>query len=655
MLERHPMKRSAGSRHERDRLVRAVCQECSVGCGLLASVRDGRIVDVQGDEDHAVSRGRLCARGTAFVQGLISPERLGLPAMRRKRGAEAKPLDDWKSALDLLAERLRQVKERHGADALVIACDAEGGLDFHLGARRFARLWGTTQVFHSSAEPVEPWPEGLDSPTAPSPEWARSDCLLLVEADVAATHPVAFGWIQEAQRRGARVIAADARFSATLAKADVALRTRPGRGNLLGLALAKLAVAARGPDHGVVEGAFSDPGPWLAPLEQMSLDGAEAALGVPLDTLRHVAGLLAKHAAVTVITGRELVALPHHRVWLALARAMGWVGRPGGGWYPLDAGTPALAVEGDPGDGDVPTPASRSTLAQLGERGGVKAIICSGDALDDPLSPLTRLADVAELVAHLGAFPNRTCERADLTFPATLWAEREGLLFGGDRSVEWARPIVDPPASCRSGLDFWVELARRFGWEKQFPWGAESGKADAGAFYEWLLARSPAAVGVNLDALRELEPGTRSFWPARDGTHPAALRPGTLEAPRVPASLAAAAGAEGEAGYPFAVVAARSGCRSADASRFWPWTRGLVREDAVQIHPDTARLLAIENGDEVLVDTPRGALPARASISRVVSRWTVGVLHGPAGLPALVRRVDQSAAEARALLDGSRT
>ena len=283
MLEHHPIKRSPGSRHERDRVVRTVCQECSVACGLLASVKGGRIVDVQGDEDHPVSRGRLCARGVAFVQGVHSAERLLAPAARRRRGDAYRPLEDWKSGVDLLAERLRQVKDRHGPDALAIACDREGGLDFHLGALRFARLWGTSQVFHSAGEPLDPWPEGLDAPTAPCPEWLHSDCLVLVEADLAASHPVAFGWILEAQRRGACVVAADARITATLAKADVALRIKPGQGNVLGLALAKLLVAERGLDNRALEGAFTDPVVWRASLEQMSLDSPDAALGISLE------------------------------------------------------------------------------------------------------------------------------------------------------------------------------------------------------------------------------------------------------------------------------------------------------------------------------------------------------------------------------------
>ena len=648
MLDHLSMKRSPGSRKERDRLVRTVCQECSVACGLVASVKDGRIVDVEGDEEHPVSRGRLCARGTAFVQGIASPERGTTAAARKRLGAPFEPLDDWKSGMDLLAERLREVRQRHGPDALVIACDREGGLEFQLGARRFARLWGTSAVFHAEAEPLDPWPEGLDAPTGPCTEWVHAGCLLLVEADLAASHPVAFGWIQEAQRRGAPVVAADARFTATLAKADVAVRMKPGRGNLLGLALAKLLVGERASNDGVLEGAFADAAAWRASLEQMSMDGADAALGIPLEDLRQAAALLAKHEPVTVITGRGLSALPHHRIWLTLATAMGWIGR-GGGWYPVDA-APPLAVEGEPGDAG-PLTVRRPTLGEVTDGGEVRALICSGDALADA-SPLAGLAERAELVAHFGAFPNATWERASMTLPAALWAERDGLFFGGDRTVEWGRAIVEAPPGCRSGLDFWTELARRFGWEKHFPWTAEDGRADPAAFTGWLLARNPAA-GVSLDELREEDPGSRRFWPAGKSAAPAALRAAALAPYPAPALLASGATAPVDPAYPLALVGATSPCRSGDASRFWPWTSGLVREDAVQLHPETARRLRIESGDEVLVDTPRGAFPGRASLSRAVSTWAVASVRGVAGLPALVRRPEQSADEARALLSGS--
>jgi sulfite reductase (NADPH) flavoprotein alpha-component len=619
MLDHPPMTRPPGSRLERDKLVRAVCQECSVGCGLLVGVEDGRVVDVQGDDAHPVSGGTLCARGTAFVQGLSLPERLTQPAIRGPKGA-LQPSEDWKVAMDALADRLRKVKEKSGPDSLVIGCDLEGGLDFHLGALRFAQLWGTSQVFHA----LGPAPEGR--PAASCSDWANSGCLFLVEADLAATHPVAFRWVQEAQRRGARVVAADACFTGTLAKADHTLRLEPGTGNLLGLALTKLILAEGGAAKGDAA--------WKASFEKMSLEGAEAILGVSAEQLQGLARLLMKGGPVTVITGRALAGLEHHAIWPTLAAAMGWAEFKGGGWYPLDAGVPPFRVQ----DGAAkPAPA----LAEVKERGDVKAIICSGNSLDH-LSPFGELAKNAELLVHFGAYPNATWERASMTFPAALWAERDGLAFSNDGAVQWGPKVVDPPAGCRSGLDFWAGLARRFGWEKQFPWATEEAGADLAAFYSWLLAQSPSTAGLKLDALKGADPRTQIIWPAGKSA------PSLYKAPPALASGSNGAG-KGE-DFPFALLSARAGCRPGDAMSFWPWTQGLVQEDAVQIHPETAGLLGIQNGDEVQIATPQGDLAGRACISRAVPPWRIASPRGVNGVPAIVHRKDQPLDEARSLL-----
>ncbi len=617
-----------------------MCRECTVGCGLVARVEGSRIVDVQGDEDHPVGKGRLCARGTAFVQGLTHPDRLAAPAVRKKGALQ--PLDDWKTAMDLLAEQLRKVKEEHGPGSLLIGCDAEGGLDFHLGAVRFAELWGTTQVFHSMGRPLDPWHGGLDSPASPSSDWVHGGCLLLVEVDLAATHPVAFAQVQEAQRRGARVVALDACFTATLAKADLALVTKHGRGNLLGLALTKLMLA----EAGDARAARAELAAWRASFEAMSLQDVEGTLGISLEKLQHLARLLSRSGPVTLITGRSLAHLPHHRIWLTLASAMGWAGRPGGGWYPVDSGAPPLEDAVVPARGSEAAPPRSRPSTWRRPSIELEAVICSGNALFDYLSPFGLMAKQADLVAHFGAFPNTTWERASLSFPAALWAERDGLAFDDDRSLQWGARIVDPPAGARSGVDFWMELARRFGWESHFPWAGEDGRADHAAFSSWLLAQSPLTAGVELDSLRSLEPGARVFWPAgerilADGIAPHAAPPALEADPDVGVTP----------DYPLSLLVAESGGRSGDASRFWPWTRSLAREDAVQIHPETARLLGIENGEEVVVETPRGALPARAQLTRTVPPTAIASFRRMnAGLAALVHRKGGDPNEARNLL-----
>jgi anaerobic selenocysteine-containing dehydrogenase len=197
-----------------------------------------------------------------------------------------------------------------------------------------------------------------------------------------------------------------------------------------------------------------------------------------------------------------------------------------------------------------------------------------------------------------------------------------------------------------------MELARRFGWEAHFPWATEDGRADRAAFYGWLMAQSSFTAGLQLNQLQSVQPGSQIFWPAIEGDLPGA---GKFAPHAAPVALASGSQAAPRADYPLALQAARSSCRSGDASRFWPWTQSLAREDAVQINPETALLLGIENGDEVVIDTPQGALPARANLSRVVPRWLVASYKGMNGdgvngVPALVHKRDQLPDEARTLL-----
>jgi len=67
-----------------------VCRECPGGCGVLARNRDGHVVKLEGNPDHPVSRGALCARGQASLLGTYDPERIASPQLRE--GSERKPI-----------------------------------------------------------------------------------------------------------------------------------------------------------------------------------------------------------------------------------------------------------------------------------------------------------------------------------------------------------------------------------------------------------------------------------------------------------------------------------------------------------------------------------------------------------------------------------
>src|SRR5688500_5936243 len=85
------------------------CRECSAGCGVIAETRDGRTIKLEGNPEHPVNRGALCARGQSALQGLYNPDRFRTP-MIKSGGAWRSAT--WDEAVALLAQRLGELRTR---------------------------------------------------------------------------------------------------------------------------------------------------------------------------------------------------------------------------------------------------------------------------------------------------------------------------------------------------------------------------------------------------------------------------------------------------------------------------------------------------------------------------------------------------------------
>jgi formate dehydrogenase major subunit len=93
-----------------DAVVKSVCPYCAVGCGQKVYVQDGRILDIEGDEDSPISRGRLCPKGAATFQLVTGSHRVQHVLHRRPGGTqwERLPLD---KALDMIAARVKRTRD----------------------------------------------------------------------------------------------------------------------------------------------------------------------------------------------------------------------------------------------------------------------------------------------------------------------------------------------------------------------------------------------------------------------------------------------------------------------------------------------------------------------------------------------------------------
>jgi formate dehydrogenase major subunit len=95
-----------------DGVVKSICPYCAVGCGQDVHVRDGKIIDIEGDADSPISRGRLCPKGAATFQLVTGSHRVKTVLYRRPYGTEWKaiPLD---RAMDMVADRVRAARDEH--------------------------------------------------------------------------------------------------------------------------------------------------------------------------------------------------------------------------------------------------------------------------------------------------------------------------------------------------------------------------------------------------------------------------------------------------------------------------------------------------------------------------------------------------------------
>ena len=95
---------------EADRMARSVCPYCAVGCGQRVYVKDEQVIQIEGDPDSPVSRGRLCPKGAASKQLVTGPNRATKVKYRRPNGTEWEELD-LEVAMDMIADRVLTARE----------------------------------------------------------------------------------------------------------------------------------------------------------------------------------------------------------------------------------------------------------------------------------------------------------------------------------------------------------------------------------------------------------------------------------------------------------------------------------------------------------------------------------------------------------------
>ena len=148
-----------------------ICCYCSGGCGTIVSVRDGKLINIEGDPDHPINRGGLCSKGSSQFgvnsvyddksgDKVINPNRLTKPMVRRAGKTEWEPLS-WEKAIEEIAARVKKTRDENyetvANGVTVNRCEAiahfgAAALDNEEGyaAQKLCRGLGMTYIEHQA-------------------------------------------------------------------------------------------------------------------------------------------------------------------------------------------------------------------------------------------------------------------------------------------------------------------------------------------------------------------------------------------------------------------------------------------------------------------------------------------------------------------------
>lgn len=128
-----------------EREVESVCTYCGVGCGIKLGVRGSRVVKVSGNKENPVNRGDLCVKGRFGFDFINHPDRLEKPLIRKNGRFEEV---SWDEALDFISNKINEIKEQHGADALGGISSARCTTEENYLFQKMLRALGTNNVDH---------------------------------------------------------------------------------------------------------------------------------------------------------------------------------------------------------------------------------------------------------------------------------------------------------------------------------------------------------------------------------------------------------------------------------------------------------------------------------------------------------------------------
>ena len=478
-----------------DRVVKTCCpHNCYDTCGELVYVKDEKVIKIEGDPSHPITKGHLCLKGFANVRKINSEDRVKYPMLRTGERGEGKfRRISWDEAFDWMVEKIQTIQKQYGPEAILEYCYS--GNREHMAKAVAGRLWnlmGASKLVGSFCllSGVAGSVGCVGSQYTMDPQvWSEhTQTVFLVGRNCSATNPHIFPFLYRVKERGGKLIVVDPYATGVAAKADIHVRPRPGTDGALALGLIHWILKNGWEDKAFIAEktvGFEELAELVKP---WTPEVTESVTTVPAAQIREVAQILATTDTLFETGyGQQRYSNGHQaqQALACLAAVCGSFGKPSANYdcisgmaFPGITGFADGAAVSAPKGADIPKTrlvniAAVAKAIHEAKEPPVKGVISYRGGLisqQPDVSYTIEAVKSLDMFVTIEQFLTDDTDYADLVLPACHYLEQYGV--HPSYWHNWNQilvPVCKPPYECVPDVEIFAELGRRLGYEEYFP------------------------------------------------------------------------------------------------------------------------------------------------------------------------------------------
>jgi anaerobic selenocysteine-containing dehydrogenase len=518
--------------------------DCPDTCSMIFEVEEGKLKGVRGNKDHPMTRGGLCVKLKDYEKRHYHPDRLLYP-MRRKgpKGSRQYERISWDEALNEITTKWKAIIKEYGPQAIIpYSYLGHQGLVHGLnGGDAFFNRMGATvceRTFCGEGS-CTAWLLTIGPTAGLDPEsYIHSKYIVIWACNSMSTNIHHWHIVQDAKKKGAKVVVIDAYKSRTAKQADWHICPKPGTDGALAMAVINSIIDQGLVDKDYVEKYTVGYKELAERAKARTPEWAEKITGVAAADIRKFARELATTQPAAIRMG---VALERHYGGSQAIRAVTCIPALTGAWRYVGGGVTQFPVWEHPYKFDVICrpdwiPEGTRVVSNL----QIGRALTGEQPLDPPIksmmcwnsNPITQAPEADKIIKGLmrddlflvvaDHFISDTAVYADIVLPASMGAEMEDIILSwGHLYLTYNTKCVDSPGEAISNNEIFRRLAKHMGYDDERLHWSDSECLEN--FIDW---NAPACDGIDLDYLRRngyarLNVGTKDDrCPHKEGNFP---------------------------------------------------------------------------------------------------------------------------------------